>query len=98
MLGLQVSACTGNARRVSLRCVAADNIPKYWKILPPLERWKTLRDTHGMLDSLRGNNFSSWIQNLPSSLGKLAFDIVQGVFRILEKTGLSQDGKTLVLS
>lgn len=99
LIGLQVSACTGNVRRVPLRCLLADVIPAYMGHLSlSSEGWETLRDTHGMLDALQGDNMFEWYRNLSLDQKNLVMSVVNHVLVILKNTGMSPDSKSLVLA
>jgi len=60
LTGLQVSACTSNARRVSLGSLLAEVSPAYIEDRFPLLRtaWETLREEHNILEALRRDKIS----------------------------------------
>lgn len=95
--GLQISYCTGVARRVSLCEPLADIMSD---LVEPLfqkpEGWARLNSSHDFVGALRGNNLKGWFDNLDKELQHDAFRIVRYVLLILQDTGIDRSGDYLV--
>ncbi len=97
--GLQISYCTGVARRVSLCHLLADVSPILIDALvqkPP--GWSDLRNVHDIIGALRGTNFRDWIEALAPALQTDVVRIVRYVLLLLQDTGIDHSGENLVAS
>ena len=95
--GLQISYCTGVARRVSLCELLADVTPLLMEeLLQKPANWSILHTNHHFIDALRGANFRGWFDNLASDLQNDVLRIVRYVLLILQDTGIDQSGDYLV--
>ena len=95
--GLQISYCTGVARRVSLCHLLADVTPVLIDALvqkPP--GWSDLRTVHDIIGALRGTNFRDWIEALAPALQTNVVQIVRYVLLLLQDTGIDRSGENLV--
>ncbi|XXH00929.1 drs2 neo1 protein [Hypoxylon texense] len=99
LFAVQVSVCTGIARRVRLRDLLADVLPGYIAGLltkPPL--WKSLNDDFKVLQALRGNNLKVWVDSLDHD-HQIAFEnIVLKVLFLLRDTGIDRTGQNFVIA
>lgn len=95
--GLQISYCTGVARRVSLCDLLADIIPiLIEELLQQPLGWKDLRVNHNIVDALKGSDFKAWFDRLVPELQSDVLRIVRYVLLILQDTGIDQSGDHLV--
>ncbi|MCJ1399545.1 hypothetical protein MMC11_002747 [Xylographa trunciseda] len=97
--GLQVSLCTGVARRVLIREMLADVMVAYVENrlpVPPL--WKDLLNDHAILRHFREPNLTTWFQKLPPELQTLVVHIVRYILGILGDTGYDRQNDELVIA
>lgn len=91
--GLQISCCTGVARRISLCTLLADVVPILIEDLlqrPP--GWGKLQTQHDMIGALSGANFGHWFDGLDVGLQNDAMRIIRYVLSILGDTGIDDSG------
>ncbi|KAI0441414.1 hypothetical protein F4803DRAFT_420505 [Xylaria telfairii] len=96
--GIQVSVCTGIARRVRLRDLLADILPAYVSGLvskPP--DWKVLLDNCNILHILREGDLSSWLENLDYQLQKTFENLVVAILFLLQHTGVDHKGENFII-
>ncbi|KAK6605149.1 WD repeat-containing [Botrytis cinerea] len=99
--GLQVSICTGVARRIPLRELLAEVIPKFIKMKPLVSRdkemWKVLTRKHHIIKALKGTgmkDLKEWqIELKDEKLENLVIRMIRSVLSALERTGVVEDGK-----
>lgn len=96
--GVQVSFCTGVARRVRLRELLADTIPAYMHSLlwrPP--EWKKLQK-EGFIDALQADDvdLQEWFEERPGKLQTEARDIIRRVLSSLQCTGVNDNSDMVV--
>jgi hypothetical protein len=97
--GLQVSLCTGVARRVLVREMLADVMAAYVeKRFPVPECWNTLLMEHNILDQFRGETLELWFRALPSEYQTSVVEIVRYVLKILGDTGYDGQKDELVVA
>ena len=95
--GLQISYCTGVARRMSLCELLADVIPiLIGELLQKPTGWESLHVDHKIVDALRGPNFKEWFDRLVPELQSDVLRIVRYVLLVLQDTGIDQSGKSLI--
>ena len=95
--GLQISYCTGVARRVSLCDLLADITPiLIEELLQQPPGWNNLRVNHNIVDALKGSDFKAWFDHLVPELQNDVLRIVRYVLLILQETGIDQSGDHLV--
>lgn len=106
-LGVQVSCCTGVARRVSLQHLLADLIPVFFTSHRGEKEWKLWNEKHNIIDAIKGGNFHEWLMesiqgpspHIPGVLvGEGILQIVHQIITVLEDTGLTWDSKHLVVA
>lgn len=87
--GVQVSYCTGVARRFHLRKLAADLIPHFTagSTFDPTSFESKLRD-----DSLRPAQKQFWLEGLDSAVGARILNLIFGIMDTLRRTGLDSTG------
>ena len=99
LLGLQVSLCTGVARRVPVREMLADVMEAYVaKRLPVPTLWNDLLDNHKIVDSFQGPHLEIWFHNLSTELQTLVVHIVRYILSILGDTGYNEQRDELVIA
>ncbi|EPS39093.1 hypothetical protein H072_7131 [Dactylellina haptotyla CBS 200.50] len=96
--GLQVSSCTGVARRVSLQELIADMLEPFmtislspegqelWRIL--FHDMKIVEMFHRTIDELK-----SWLESLPQNFHLFIFSIIRKILHNLQSTWLDPEGK-----
>ncbi|KAI9840817.1 MAG: hypothetical protein M1837_001290 [Sclerophora amabilis] len=95
--GLQISYCTGVARRVSLCDLLADVTPiLIEELLQKPPGWKSLKENHNIVAALRGANFQEWFDSLVPDLQSDVLRIVRYVLLVLQDTGIDRSGEHLV--
>lgn len=95
--GLQISYCTGVARRVSLCVLLADIIPVLMdELLQQPPGWNSLRVNHHIVDALKGSDFKAWFDRLIPELQNDVLRIVRYVLIVLQDTGIDHSGDQLV--
>jgi hypothetical protein len=102
--GLQVSACTGVARRVPLRLLLADTMPIFAENLALPPGWTTLRQ-RGIIKALEqgSQNLKQWYDelcNLPNfqDLQILTKRLIRHILLVLRDTGIDRDHKTFLIA
>lgn len=96
--GVQVSVCTGIARRVRLRDLLADIMPVYVGALITKPRyWKSLVEDFGLLAALREGDLSTWLGNLNYELQTAFEALAVGVLFLLQETGVDRKGSNFVI-
>ncbi|RKL36727.1 hypothetical protein BFJ72_g8276 [Fusarium proliferatum] len=95
---VQVSFCTGIARRVSLRELLADVLSIYVAGLATKpHRWDDLEQS-GIEEILRDNNFKTRLQKLDRELQKEFETLAFAVLFLLQDTGVDRHGEHFVVS
>ncbi|KAI1361248.1 hypothetical protein F5Y08DRAFT_330958 [Xylaria arbuscula] len=96
--GIQVSVCTGIARRIRLRDLLCDVLPAYvGALVAKPVGWKSLVDDFGILQFLKVGNLSAWLEGLDYSLQKTFEDLVMDVLSLLRDTGVDREGDNFVI-
>ncbi|KAF2184514.1 hypothetical protein K469DRAFT_175914 [Zopfia rhizophila CBS 207.26] len=102
--GLQVSSCTGVARRVPLRLLLADVMPVFAKNLALPPGWTTLQQG-GIITALEqgGDNLKQWYDNLGTpacsqELQTLTRRLIRHILLVLRDTGIDREHKTLLIA
>jgi hypothetical protein len=96
--GVQVSVCTGVARRVRLRDLLADIVPAYVTGLvtkPPL--WKSLL-SQNMIQALRESSISDWLERLDYAHQQAFEALVIAVLHLLRDTGVDRKGQNFSIA
>ncbi|KAI0115606.1 hypothetical protein GGR51DRAFT_503546 [Nemania sp. FL0031] len=95
--GIQVSVCTGIARRIRLRELLSDILPAYVGSLvtkPP--RWKSLLDSK-ILEILKEGDLAKWLESLDYDLQKTFENLVMAILFILQDTGVDRKGENFIV-
>ncbi|KFY80888.1 hypothetical protein V499_00298 [Pseudogymnoascus sp. VKM F-103] len=102
--GLQVSACTGVARRVPLRMLLADTMPTFAGNLALPSGWTTLQQ-RGIIEALEkgSRTLKLWYDelcNLPNfqDLQILTKRLIRYILLVLRDTGIDRDHKTFLIA
>jgi hypothetical protein len=97
--GVQVSFCTGVARRVPLRVLMADLMPIIAEITPHDQAmWNQLNDQEQAIQALRSCDLPAWFQALSSHQANFIDQLVGKVLLMLEPTGVNEGGDELTLA
>jgi hypothetical protein len=96
--GVQVSFCTGVARRVPLRELVADVLPAFECTCNFREKeiWNDIKENHKITSALRNGHlesFQDWFANLPEQLRHIVSRMVRRILETLEPTGLDPSGR-----
>ena len=94
--GLQVSLCTGIARRVRLRDLLADLLPKF---IDPTkqELWQRLK-TKKVTEAFENGDFTEWLQQLDVDLQCYLLALVRSILEFLKETGFDHQKNHLVVA
>lgn len=95
---VQVSVCTGIARRVRLRDMVADVLPAYVAALvtkPPL--WKSLYEDFDVIAALREERLGPWLESLSHDHQSTFESLVFAVLFLLQDTGVDRKGQHFVV-
>ncbi|KAJ8129055.1 hypothetical protein O1611_g4576 [Lasiodiplodia mahajangana] len=96
--GIQVSVCTGIARRVRLRDLLSEALPAYVGALvarPP--GWKSLLDDFNILEILKEGDLTAWLESLNYDLQKTFENLVVAILFILQDTGVDRKGENFII-
>lgn len=99
ILGVQVSICTGIARRVRLRDLLADLLPAYVAglVVEPVH-WEDLIGKFDALVALRGSDMKKWLGSLDRP-SRVEFEgLVFAVLYLLRDTGIDRKGDNFVVA
>lgn len=98
LFGVQVSVCTGIARRIRLRDLLADVLPAYVGALVTKPRhWKSLLEDFDLLTALRGGDLGTWLGKLDHDLQKTFESLVVAVLFLLQDTGVDRKGQNFII-
>jgi len=99
LFGVQVSVCTGIARRVRLRDLLADILPAYVAgIVTKPALWASLTKGHNLLDALRGSDLRIWLESLDHD-HQTAFEcLVSAVLHLLRDTGIDRKNQNFAVA
>lgn len=102
--GLQVSCCTGVARRVPLRALLADVMPTFAKNLALSPGWPMLQQ-RGITKALElgGDRFKQWYDDLAHlenshELQTLAKRVIRHILLVLRDTGIDREHKNFLIA
>jgi len=98
--GLQVSFCTGVARRVPLRVLVADVLPAFAHDLPITPTWAQLREM-GIVEALKGQQLRLWLEQRESQnrdLKPTVERIIRYVLIVLRDTGIDRTNERLIIA
>ena len=99
LFGLQVSLCTGVARRVPVREMLADVMEAYVEKRDPVPTlWNDLLNNHKIVDNFQGPHLETWLRNLSTELHTLVVRIVRYILGILGDTGYNGQTDELVIA
>ncbi|KAF2635645.1 hypothetical protein P280DRAFT_436913 [Massarina eburnea CBS 473.64] len=97
--GLQVSFCTGVARRVPLRLLIADLLPVFARNLPPSHHpWDQLNIDHKIIASFQDDTVLDWIFTLPVDISEYVRGLVRNILCTLEPTGIDAKNDHLIVA
>ncbi|RDL41517.1 uncharacterized protein BP5553_01496 [Venustampulla echinocandica] len=96
--GLQISFCTGVARRVPLRVLLADvMVPFVESRLSKPAHWEELKTKFAIVENFR-SDLGQWFDRLSTGLRESAIQIVRSMLGILKDTGIDKNGEELVIA
>jgi len=96
--GLQVSFCTGVARRVLLREMIADLLPPFAERRFPIPKlWGRLKTDHKIIESFQRKDDSTWtlqkwMGDLSLELQDLVFQLLRSILSEMQHTGIDRKG------
>lgn len=97
--GLQVSFCTGIARRVPLRELLADIMPAFVESLIPIpELWDNLLNKYKILNAFYAENLQEWLGELTHDCQKQVAVIIRSILSVLQHTGVDKKGEKFVIA
>jgi len=98
--GLQVSLCTGVARRVPLRVLLADVMEAFVesRVSSKPLNWEELKSKDKMIQSFRTCNLELWFNSLSTEKRESAIYIVRRMLEVLKDTGIDKNGEELVIA
>ncbi|KAK4899336.1 hypothetical protein LTR49_027659 [Elasticomyces elasticus] len=100
--GIQVSFCSGLARRVEMRELLADLLPTWMqRKVPPPEKWLILRDIYAILEVLRRGDLNNWIIRLLNHDRRcydFLCDEIVNITNHLVPTGVDKSGRHFVVA
>ncbi|RGP75361.1 hypothetical protein FLONG3_5751 [Fusarium longipes] len=96
--GVQVSFCTGIARRVRLRELLADILPTYVeeRVTQP-RHWNRLVEDFSFLEMLRADDFRQRFERLDFELKAEFETLAIAVLFLLQDTGVDREGRNFVI-
>lgn len=99
LFGVQVSICTGIARRVRLRDLLADLLPAYVSglVVEPL-LWKDLLGKYDVLAALQASDLRNWLESLDHPCRAEFEGLVFAVLYLLRDTGIDRKGDYFVIA
>jgi hypothetical protein len=97
--GLQVSFCTGVARRVHLRELLADVMVDFVesKVSKPAH-WEELKSAYSIVQNFRDGDLGQWFDGLKMEQRESAIHIVRSMLEVLKDTGIDKNEEELVLA
>jgi len=97
--GLQISFCTGVARRVALRELLADvMVPFVESRIQRPAHWEDLKTRCNIVDNFRTNDLEQWFENLTREQRDSVIQIVRSMLEVLKDTGIDKNGEELVIA
>jgi hypothetical protein len=97
--GLQVSFCTGVARRVPLSELVADLMPTFIESrfsVPHL--WPYLKDKRDIIGTFRDGDIQTWFQKRSNKSQDLILQLVRSILSTMQHTGIDREGKHFVVA
>ena len=98
---VQVSLCTGVARRVPLREMIADLLPIFANSISAkndFKHWQSLKNKHNISSAFETGDLRSWLRELAPALHDLVMKIVRLILNALSETGLDRKRESLLVS
>jgi hypothetical protein len=97
--GVQVSFCTGVARRVALRELMADVMPTIAAVFPQDKViWEQLNDQDQAIQAFHSASLPDWFKTLPHNHAEFLDQLVGRVLSILQPTGVNEEGNELTVA
>lgn len=97
--GLQVSLCTGVARRVLIREMLADVMVAYVEQRLPIPKlWNILVTQHDIVNRFRSPNLERWFKSLTRELQMVVVEIVRYILETLADTGYNSDKDEFIVA
>lgn len=99
MWGLQVSFCTGVARRVPLRVLMADLMPVVAETMTDRkEMWQQLNLENSAFNAFQSDSVIEWIETLDHAQRLLIDQLMRDILLTLEPTGVDAEGNNLTVA
>ncbi|KAF2821322.1 hypothetical protein CC86DRAFT_458999 [Ophiobolus disseminans] len=97
--GVQVSFCTGVARRVPLRVLMADLIPVVLDAMPRRrDMWQELNKENRVLEAFLSDSVLEWLDGLARPQSDFIDQVMQEIFLALESTGVDEERNELTVA
>jgi hypothetical protein len=97
--GVQVSFCTGVARRVPLRLLMADLMPIVAETVPDSKNiWKELNDKHNAIKAFQSDTVFAWFDTLKPHQKVFLDQLMRTILLVLEPTGINEEGTELTVA
>lgn len=97
--GLQISFCTGVARRVALRELLADvMVPFMESRVSKPTHWQDLKVKHQIVENFRKGDLDVWFDGLLPEVREMAIMIVRSMLDMLKDTGIDKNDEELVIA
>ncbi|KAJ4303651.1 hypothetical protein N0V90_002552 [Kalmusia sp. IMI 367209] len=100
-VGVQVSCCTGVARRVSLQKLLSELLPIFYQTYSTQISWHDWKNKYEIMSGLNGQDFCGWLHRLSCQFPEARADLMRTISRILnilKPTGLSRDQTYLLIA
>lgn len=97
--GLQVSFCTGVARRVALRELLADVMVSFVesRLVKPAF-WDELKTHYDIVENFKNGDLQEWFNQLATPYKETTVGIVRSMLEVLKDTGIDKNGEELVIA
>jgi hypothetical protein len=99
LFGVQVSFCTGVARRVPLRILMADLMPIIAEIFPQNHTmWISMNVHDKVVEAMRSGSLLDWFKTLATEEANSIDHLVSQILLTLEPTGVNEEGDELTVA
>jgi hypothetical protein len=96
--GLQISFCTGVARRVPLRVLLADvMVPFVDSRLSKPAHWEELKTKYAIVENFR-SDLGQWFDQISTELQESVIQIIRSMLEILKDTGIDKKDEELIIA
>jgi hypothetical protein len=97
--GVQVSFCTGVARRVPLRMLMTDLMPTVAETIPQgKQQWEEINAGDRANDAFQSDTTLQWIESLDSTQSHFIDQLMRKILLVLAPTGIDEEGNELTIA